>query len=248
MPRETHTHEASRLHGVFIARQWPIPTRRVDDVDVSRGLLITLVVVMLGLPTPVASASGVGASQTAAAGTEQVLFRTGTDGYGCFRIPALVRTTRGSLLAFAEARKSPSCADRGDIDIVLRRSTNNGRTWGPIRVVLSGTPADFLCGRAGQPGRDLGGTARRRTPVRGRPNEITDGDHRVMARVPRLPHGTVHRRTGRGAPKQHRSGLRDGTAATIRHHLDHPARQDVTARGRAAHGRRHRLPTQHVAE
>ena len=81
-------------------------------------------------------------SQAAAAGTEQVLFKAGTDGYGCFRIPAMVRTTQGSLLAFAEGRKSPSCADRGDIDIVLRRSTDDGRTWGPIRVALAGKPDD----------------------------------------------------------------------------------------------------------
>jgi sialidase-1 len=91
---------------------------------------------------PFVSAAGVVASQSAAAGTEQVLFKAGTDGYGCFRIPAMVRTTQGSLLAFAEGRKSPSCADRGDIDIVLRRSTDDGRTWGPIRVALSGTPTD----------------------------------------------------------------------------------------------------------
>lgn len=81
-------------------------------------------------------------SQTAVAGTEQVLFKAGTAGYGCFRIPALVRTTQGSLLAFAEGRKSPSCADRGDIDIVLRRSTDDGRTWSPIRVALAGTQTD----------------------------------------------------------------------------------------------------------
>jgi sialidase-1 len=72
----------------------------------------------------------------------QVLFRSGTDGYGCFRIPVLSRTTAGTLLAFAEGRKSASCADRGDIDMVVRRSTNDGRTWGPIRVVTSGTPDD----------------------------------------------------------------------------------------------------------
>ncbi|MEU7804517.1 LamG-like jellyroll fold domain-containing protein [Micromonospora arborensis] len=78
----------------------------------------------------------------AAVGTEQVLFRTATAGYGCFRIPALVRTKTGSLLAFAEARKSPSCADRGDIDLVSRRSTNGGRSWGPIQVVLAGKDSE----------------------------------------------------------------------------------------------------------
>ncbi|GAA1283897.1 hypothetical protein GCM10009634_31040 [Saccharothrix xinjiangensis] len=75
-------------------------------------------------------------------GVEHVLFKGGTGGYGCYRIPALVRTADDSLLAFAEAREPPSCADRGDIDVVVRRSTNDGRTWGPARVVLSGVPGD----------------------------------------------------------------------------------------------------------
>ncbi|WAL63541.1 exo-alpha-sialidase [Amycolatopsis cynarae] len=107
-----------------------------------RFAMVLALVLGLLLPTVDAAASGVVVSQGAVAGTEQVLFRAGTAGYGCFRIPALVRTAQGSLLAFAEARRSPSCADRGDIDTVVRRSTNNGRTWGPIRVVLSGSADD----------------------------------------------------------------------------------------------------------
>jgi sialidase-1 len=70
------------------------------------------------------------------AGTPQLsLFRSGSSGYGCFRIPALVRTKAGSLLAFAEGRKAAACPDRGDNDLVVRRSTDNGRTWGPITVI-----------------------------------------------------------------------------------------------------------------
>lgn len=103
---------------------------------VSAGLAVALLVAA----APVAAASGAAESSARVVGTQQVLFRGGTAGYGCFRIPALVRTTTGSLLAFAEARESPSCADRGDIDVVVRRSTNDGRTWGPIRTVLSGSP------------------------------------------------------------------------------------------------------------
>ncbi|MBP2329711.1 sialidase-1 [Kibdelosporangium banguiense] len=83
-----------------------------------------------------------GASGVSVVGSHQVLYRGGTNGYGCFRIPVLSRTTSGTLLAFAEARKSPTCADRGDIDLVVRRSTNDGRTWGPIRVVAQGNATD----------------------------------------------------------------------------------------------------------
>ncbi|MFF0064116.1 LamG-like jellyroll fold domain-containing protein [Streptomyces sp. NPDC005279] len=91
---------------------------------------------------PPAVASGTQKSADALTGTEQILFRSGTAGYGCFRIPSLVRTKAGTLLAFTEGRKSPSCADRGAIDIVVRRSTNEGRTWGPVRVALSGSESD----------------------------------------------------------------------------------------------------------
>ncbi|MET9297408.1 sialidase family protein [Streptomyces sp. NPDC003077] len=74
-----------------------------------------------------------------------VPFRAGTEGYASFRIPAVVRGSGGTLLAFAEGRVS-SAADHGDIDIVLKRSTDGGRTWGPLQAVArNGT------GTAGNP-------------------------------------------------------------------------------------------------
>ncbi|NUT48314.1 MAG: neuraminidase [Saccharothrix sp.] len=105
-----------------------------------RRLLGFALVLVLLAPAP-ARGSGVAASPSSI-GVEHVLFKAGTGGYGCYRIPALVRTAADALLAFAEARESPSCADRGDIDVVVRRSTDDGRTWGPARVVLSGLPDD----------------------------------------------------------------------------------------------------------
>ncbi|CAM5402797.1 exo-alpha-sialidase OS=Streptomyces tendae OX=1932 GN=GUR47_01605 PE=3 SV=1 [Streptomyces tendae] len=70
---------------------------------------------------------------------ERVLFDAARDpgGYACFRIPAIVRTTEGTLLAFAEGRVL-DCGDAGDIDVVLKRSTDGGRTWGPLQVVNDG--------------------------------------------------------------------------------------------------------------
>jgi sialidase-1 len=70
--------------------------------------------------------------------TQQVLFRKKTHGYGCFRIPAIVKTNKGTLLAFAEARKK-WCGDSGNIDLVVRRSTNGGATWGSLKVVWRGS-------------------------------------------------------------------------------------------------------------
>ncbi|MEU3979106.1 sialidase family protein [Streptomyces sp. NPDC026672] len=80
-------------------------------------------------------------SQPAAAAPQfeqQILFKASQDpGYACFRIPAVVRTTDGTLLAFAEGRVL-NCGDAADIDIVLKRSTDGGRTWGPLQVVDRG--------------------------------------------------------------------------------------------------------------
>ena len=53
--------------------------------------------------------------------------------YGLFRIPALIVTKRGTVLAFAEGREGQG--DAGDIDLLVKRSTDNGRTWSKQSVV-----------------------------------------------------------------------------------------------------------------
>ena len=68
--------------------------------------------------------------------SETVVFRSGEAGYGCFRIPAIVRSPGGALLAFAEGRVK-NCGDFGDVDIVLKRSTDGGNTWSSLRVVAA---------------------------------------------------------------------------------------------------------------
>lgn len=65
-----------------------------------------------------------------------LVFANGTHGYHCFRIPAIVETPGGTLLAFAEGRRN-SCADFGDVQIVLRTRRNGGKTWSALRVVAS---------------------------------------------------------------------------------------------------------------
>ncbi|MGH8791208.1 MAG: sialidase family protein [Stackebrandtia sp.] len=70
---------------------------------------------------------------------EQVIFAKGDAGYGCFRIPAIVRAGNDDLIAFAEGRNSADCGDVGDIDLVMRRSADDGRTWGDIEVVNGGS-------------------------------------------------------------------------------------------------------------
>src|SRR6476620_9038875 len=62
------------------------------------------------------------------------VFKAGQDGYRTFRIPVIVRAKNGDLLAFAEGRKI-GAGDHGDIDIVLKRSSDDGKTWGPLQLV-----------------------------------------------------------------------------------------------------------------
>jgi len=66
--------------------------------------------------------------------SQTIVFNQGDDGYDTFRIPAIVTAANGDLLAFAEARKK-SDRDNGDIDLVLKRSTDGGTTWSGLQMV-----------------------------------------------------------------------------------------------------------------
>ena len=59
------------------------------------------------------------------------LWTGGIGGYQIYRIPGIVVTTHGTILAYATGRRQLSRGDWSDADIVLRRSTDGGRTWGP---------------------------------------------------------------------------------------------------------------------
>lgn len=77
------------------------------------------------------------------------VFISGTEGYKVFRIPAIITRPDGVLLAFAEGRVQGG-ADFGDIDIVLKKSRDKGKTWLPLQKVTdndtlqSGNPAPVI--------------------------------------------------------------------------------------------------------
>lgn len=77
------------------------------------------------------------------------VFVSGNEGYKSFRIPAIVGTPAGELLAFAEGRVGGS-GDFGDIDIVMKRSRDGGKSWSGIQVVATyddlqaGNPAPVM--------------------------------------------------------------------------------------------------------
>lgn len=71
------------------------------------------------------------------------VFKSGDAGYHTYRIPAIVATNKGTLLAFAEGRVK-NWGDHGNIDIVMKRSTDGGKTWGDLQVVQD--DGDHQCG------------------------------------------------------------------------------------------------------
>src|SRR5690606_34728449 len=52
----------------------------------------------------------------------------------CYRIPAIIRLDNGDLLAFAEGRKD-GCSDTGDIDLLMKRSSDDGHSWSSLQVI-----------------------------------------------------------------------------------------------------------------
>ena len=64
------------------------------------------------------------------------VFTARTHGFYTYRIPTIVVTQKGTILAFSEARVgTPS--DWAKMSIVMRRSLDNGKTWGPLIKVVS---------------------------------------------------------------------------------------------------------------
>ena len=89
-------------------------------------MMILTAVVML----PSANAAFADASQL----TQTDVFVSGNGGYHTYRIPSLITTSRGTVLAFYEGRKN-SRSDRGDINPLVKRSTDHGKTWSEQQVI-----------------------------------------------------------------------------------------------------------------
>ena len=62
-------------------------------------------------------------------------FKSGTNGYHTFRIPALAVSNLGTIIAAADGRLTTSADLPAAIDCIVRRSTDLGETWGPQIVV-----------------------------------------------------------------------------------------------------------------
>ena len=86
-----------------------------------------------------ALASGEASGKRTSGPHQTRLFTSGQDGYHTYRIPALIGASSGALLAFCEGRKHGG-ADSGDIDLLVKRSTDLGRTWSEQRVIWDDGP------------------------------------------------------------------------------------------------------------
>ena len=67
------------------------------------------------------------------------------DGVSCYRIPSIVTAPNGDIIATIDERV-PSCSDlkdSKDINIAIRRSSNNGKSWTPIEIIV-----DFPLGQS----------------------------------------------------------------------------------------------------
>ena len=63
---------------------------------------------------------------------DRILWKQGTGQYRNYRIPSVIVTAKGTVLAFCEGREA---GDTGDIDILLKRSADNGKTWSAETLV-----------------------------------------------------------------------------------------------------------------
>ncbi|MBS1755012.1 MAG: exo-alpha-sialidase [Bacteroidetes bacterium] len=77
------------------------------------------------------------------------VFVSGTEGHKSYRIPAIVSLPNGTLLAFCEGRVH-GAGDFGDINIVMKRSNDKGRTWSSLQTIVdtdslqAGNPAPVV--------------------------------------------------------------------------------------------------------
>jgi sialidase-1 len=100
------------------------------------GLLSLISGVAMAASDEVCSTNTAAMTPVVEAKTILTLFKPGDTGSKNFRIPTLVCTTKGTLIALADRRPTSGRDLPADIDLAIRRSTDNGKTWTPIEVII----------------------------------------------------------------------------------------------------------------
>lgn len=107
-----------------------------------RAALVAAVVTATALTSLQSAPASSGASTVDPfADRTTVLFSSPHVPSGCYRIPAIVQAVDGSLLAFAE-RRLHTCADKSDMEVVLRRLPAGATEWLPAQTVVRGEDDD----------------------------------------------------------------------------------------------------------
>ena len=68
---------------------------------------------------------------------QQIRYQKGEGGYTAFRCPALVVSKEGTLIAVAEGRFATWRDDLAEDDVVVKRSEDGGKTWGPLIIAAA---------------------------------------------------------------------------------------------------------------
>lgn len=70
--------------------------------------------------------------------TRKLLFAPGDDGSKNYRIPAIVTASDGSLVTATDKRKKNQADLPEDIDVLIKRSTDKGKTWSEALTIAAG--------------------------------------------------------------------------------------------------------------
>ena len=128
-----------------VLKGWTLPEQQINiavvrtrsDSGRDDGLFCAIVATTLGMAVMPLGAVGENpsaASNTISAPLLADLFSAGTDGYHTYRIPSVIVTAKGSVLAFCEGRKN-GAGDAGDIDLLMKRSVDGGGTFGGQQLI-----------------------------------------------------------------------------------------------------------------
>jgi sialidase-1 len=117
------------------------PPACVGDHRAMKTLLLSILALSGRCEDAWAEGAG-GTAKTEVGGLEvSDVFTAGTEGYASVRIPAVLVTKAGTVLAFAEGRKMAT--DQAENDVVMKRSSDGGKSWGTL-VVLHDDGANSL--------------------------------------------------------------------------------------------------------
>ena len=112
--------------------------RFVSTAPAGGGVLIDDLEFLEGKPENVSKAPAVATNPIRRLLEKKDIFISGTENTHTFRIPAIITAMNGDLIACVDARRKGS-GDLiwvKDIDIVIKRSSDNGKTWGPMETVI----------------------------------------------------------------------------------------------------------------